>query len=216
MEERDERAAWLILKDGIFSIAHDLTKIHDGRLILLTGSTSYTNRAITDNGLVRPKLKNKLKKEGSKKEVFFRVGGGLNPPHSSNQGPYQDSPDTRLLPAMGDRDDILVGSALGNSIIGRVGYSGGGGPQYAGAGWPAERGRGGGMARGVGRAAFPNAAWAAKRVAAAPKVYARQERGRGNRGGWARGGGWGRPPGRNDHDGGGNAQGNREQWGNND
>jgi hypothetical protein len=114
MEVGDEMAVWTALKDGVFVTAHDLTRIHDGRLTASTGNKLFTNKASSDNGMIREKARERWKKEG-KKGVFFREGGGLGDPplqpytnFTSNSGSYD------LLPATNEPEDILAGSVLAN------------------------------------------------------------------------------------------------------
>jgi hypothetical protein len=92
MEMGDELAVWTTLRDGIFSTAHNLTRIHDARTTLSTGSRAFTNRANSENGMIREKIREKMKKEGMKKETFFREGGGLdNPPLQTFTNTTQNS-----------------------------------------------------------------------------------------------------------------------------
>jgi hypothetical protein len=117
METGDEFGVWTALKDGIFSTAHNLTRIHDARVTLSTGSRSYTNRANTENGMLREKVKERMKKEGVRKGFFFREGGGPNnPPLSTFQNITTSFSPYDLLPAPNDEEDLLVGSVLADSV----------------------------------------------------------------------------------------------------
>jgi hypothetical protein len=119
MEVGDERAVWMTIKDGIFSTAHNLTRVHDARMTISTGSRSYTNKASSDDGMIREKTRKRLRKENARKDGFFQLGGGRNnPPVQSYQSSVTDFNTYDILPPYYDQEDLLVGSVLAPSPSG--------------------------------------------------------------------------------------------------
>jgi hypothetical protein len=163
MEVGDERAVWATIKDAVFSTAHNMTRVNDARAQLVTGSASYTSRMNTGGSLIREKVKERIRKDGVKREGFFREGGGWNDPP---QYPYTalgtDFVTTGIYSGGVEQDDILAGSILadpGPRFLGNESraHHGGGPIRFTG------RDRGEFMGRGGDRGF--NAAAAGRRVA---------------------------------------------------
>jgi hypothetical protein len=124
MEAGDERGVWTAIRDGVFAMANGLTRVHDARMTTLTGTTSYTTRANLEVGLVRQKVKDKIKKERGKGDLFFRVGGGLGDPPQfiyPSVGPNFIS--SSVLPPPPDPDDMLDDDSVGSSSVGSMASS---------------------------------------------------------------------------------------------
>jgi hypothetical protein len=76
MENGDEKSIWTTIKDGILSTAYSMKNTHDLRMRVLTGSDLYSTKNNIEEGMVRERVKERLRKVGLKKESFFREGGG--------------------------------------------------------------------------------------------------------------------------------------------
>jgi hypothetical protein len=116
MEVGDERGVWTMIRDGVFSTANNLTRVHDARMTSLTGSTLYTSRVNMGEGLVRQKVRNRLKKERGKDDIFFRIGGGYgDPPQQTSSTINPNFIPSGLLPSTLDSDDLLDDDPVGNT-----------------------------------------------------------------------------------------------------
>jgi hypothetical protein len=116
MEVGDERGVWTMIRDGVFSTANNLTRVHDARMTSLTGSTLYTTRGNMGEGLVRQKVRNRLKRERGKDDMFFRIGGGYgDPPQQTLSTINQNFIPSSLLPSTPDSDDLLDDDPVGNT-----------------------------------------------------------------------------------------------------
>jgi hypothetical protein len=154
MEVGDERAVWMAIKDGVFSTAHNLTRIHDARMTLSTGSKSFTNKASSDDGMIRKKTQKRLSREAAKKGGFFPAGGGqADPPVQPYYNAITDAASYDIFSPYYDQEDLLAGSVLA-STAGWQDAARGRGAGGGGARGNAERfrgrppPRGGGFARG--------------------------------------------------------------------
>jgi hypothetical protein len=155
MEKGDELGAWMAIKDGIFGTAHSMTRVNDSRTVLVTGVDVFTSKAITGGGLIREKVKERLKKEGMKKEMFFREGGGrFDPPGATNQTSNPNASLAGIYAGPMDEDDLLAGSALANTGVGRVETGSKQGPISSEARGSYDRGRSRFVARGYGQSSF--------------------------------------------------------------
>jgi hypothetical protein len=168
MEQQDEKGVWTIIKDAIFSTAHNMTRVHDARTVLVTGTTLYTNKANTDNGLIREKAKKRIKKEGRKDPFFPYWGGSTDPPHALNTTIAANLLTFGVSPPALDGDDILAGSSLVHPNYRRVDYA----PPVGGGRFNDRLQTGGRnkpLAGGTVYSGANNYAWASRRIASKGK-----------------------------------------------
>jgi hypothetical protein len=113
MEKGDERGVWTAIKDGIFATAHDLTRQHDARITTHLGTAAFTSRAVYDSGMIREGVKERIKRETGKTDLFFPFGGGYSEPPQPSHYPFASNlSNYSVLPAFYEPDDLVADSLL--------------------------------------------------------------------------------------------------------